>query len=166
MRDLILHAFLQVLAQASAGLQVAKQAVGDQLDGFGVFSPFQLALAGLHVIEHVFEPQQIRLALAHRLPPFESNTRVRWFKKAIGVPETGGVLLLLPKSIVHRRLRKPPAAGRPVALWTFAILTSAARAKLVTLTEMPTVPVAHLAAACRKDAACRSGKVARSLRRF
>src|SRR5262245_12959923 len=56
---------LHIQAQAPAALEVADHGLGQDGDRFGVRGPLQLLLSGDQLIEHVFEPEQIGLALAH-----------------------------------------------------------------------------------------------------
>jgi hypothetical protein len=58
---------VQSFTQSAAAFQVAEHGFGDHVNGVGVLGPSQLLMASPQVIEHVFEPEQIRIALAHRL---------------------------------------------------------------------------------------------------
>ena len=56
----------QRLAHAAATFQFTQHGFGQDVGRFGVFGPLQLLLTRLEVIEHVAEPEQLGLALAHR----------------------------------------------------------------------------------------------------
>lgn len=58
-------------AQFAASLQVAQQAFRQHVYRLGVLGPFQLPLARRHVLNHVFQPEQIGFALAHVPPSFD-----------------------------------------------------------------------------------------------
>src|SRR5262249_51122802 len=66
-------AAVQRLAQPAAALQVAEHGFRDDLHGLGVFRPLQLLAAGRPVVEHVLEPKQVRVALAHGHTAFRSS---------------------------------------------------------------------------------------------
>jgi hypothetical protein len=59
------RALVQSFAQALTAFQVAEHCFSQQAFRFVILRPLQLMLAGREVFDYVFEPQKIRLTLAH-----------------------------------------------------------------------------------------------------
>jgi hypothetical protein len=59
---------LEFSTKAAAAIQVADHGLGQNCYGFTILCPLQLLLAGSQLFEHVFEPEQVRFALAHGTP--------------------------------------------------------------------------------------------------
>jgi hypothetical protein len=65
-----LTAAVQRVTQAPAAFQITQHCFGYHVHRFGVFSPFELLLARLQMVERVFHPQEIGLTLAHTCRSF------------------------------------------------------------------------------------------------